>query len=54
MENIILNFVLLNSFTWMMLLNRHLSPRRYMAYHFKHLREEENIFETQRFLTFLK
>lgn len=41
MENIILSFVLLNSFTWLILLNRHLSPRRHMEYHFKHLRDEE-------------
>lgn len=41
MENIILSFVLLNSFSWNISLNCHLSPRRYLAYHFKHLREEE-------------
>lgn len=41
MENVILSFVLLSAFTWIILLNRHLSPRRYMVYHFKHLKQEE-------------
>lgn len=55
MENIILSFVLLRPFTWIISLDGHLSPIKYMAYHFKHLKEEEkNIFETQRFFNSLK
>lgn len=55
MENIILSFVLLRPFTWIISLDGHLSPIKYMAYHFKHLKEEEKkSLRPKDFLTLLK
>lgn len=55
MENIMLSFVLLKPFTCIISFDHHLSPIKYMAYYFKHLKKEgKKSVSIQRLLTLLK